>query len=107
MLSDRPLTAHADRVLIFSGAGLPTTIRLPILTTHRHNPNWFNFAAVNLEIFGDGRVPFTGYAGINDHARSCRNVRIINPLARWLEDSRALKMTPREPHHALPRTRQE
>jgi len=117
MLSDHTLAAHADRVLILSGAGLPTAVRLPVLTANRHNPNWFDFAAVKLEIFGDGRVPFrssaiagvtlAGYTGIDDHARSCRNVRIINAVAQWLKDGRALKMTPREPRHAIQRARRE
>lgn len=113
LLGDAALARRADRVLILCGAGERTARTLPVQTANRRNPNWFDFAALAQDEFGDGRVhllsaavpgvTLAAFRGAGAHARLCRDERVTNLASLWLDGRKALKMSRRGPQHSVAR----
>ncbi|UXI67929.1 esterase/lipase family protein [Tahibacter amnicola] len=109
LVSDAALASHAEHILVLQGAGIETPWQLQVQTRNEQNPNWFDFAGMHRDRFGDGRVnlrssaipgiTLAAYTGVPDHGRTCRDTRIINTVCLWLEGKHALKMSPRTPEH--------
>ena len=114
LVPDEALAAHDGRVLVLLSAGHDTPRRVTVQTRNPHNPNWFDFAGMDRDRLGDGRVhmasaavpgvTLAAFAGALEHGRVCRDTRVINTVSLWLEGRRALKMTPRGPDDPAERT---
>jgi pimeloyl-ACP methyl ester carboxylesterase len=115
LLADAALAAHADRVLVLQGVGLPTPRQLPVRTRNAKNPNWCDFEAQQADPLGDGRVHLessavagvllAAYTGAADHGRVCRDSRVINTVSMFLAGKRPLRLRPRGPDDPVRRTR--
>jgi hypothetical protein len=113
ILDDAALAANVENILILQGTGVPTPYQLTVQRANMSNPNWFDFAGAQKDVYGDGRVhlrssavagvTLAGFAGAADHGRVCRDTRVINTVSLWLEGKRALKMQPRAPEHPVER----
>src|SRR5699024_3979308 len=105
MLHDAALRKAADKILIIGGAGQPTPCALPVLTRNRPNRNWFDFAHLDLDTRGDGRVwlPSAAIKGIRlvafadsgMHSLLCRDERITALATCWLAGRKATALKPR------------
>lgn len=113
MLPDSAMRQAADRVLVLCATGEPTVIRVPVQTANRRNPNWFEFDRAEHTSLGDGRVPLVSsaisgvtlaaYEDIGEHSRLCRQERIIDSTAMWLQGRKLIKMRPRRSVHSVDR----
>lgn len=115
MLADTILAAHPDKVLIACGSGQPTPCSLPVRTHNRSNPHWFDFAQMQLDTHGDGRVwmrsaaikgvTLAAFADSDVHGLLCRDTRIASLVCAWLQTGKAPMLTPRTPTDSIKRRR--
>lgn len=113
MMPDAAVRRAAGRVLVLCATGEPTVIRVPVQTANTRNPNWFEFDRAEDTRLGDGRVPLissaipgvtlAAYQDVGEHSRLCRQERIIDSTAMWLQGRKLVKMRPRRPVHSVDR----